>query len=1549
MPSKAQRTKGNAKPSSSARTAELLTGSGGSVTGFIGFSAFSTPRNVDQDDKTLTAEEDTAVDSEFRMVTRKLTKKDSVTKIKALQELAELVDQKDERDVKQLLPYWPRLFVKLAVDYDWRVRETTFKTHQVIAKIVGKSIAPHLKQMMPTWLLSTFDSYAPAASAAKSSLDNTFPGDKQRSAIDFTYAEILKFCIDILLNQTAESLGDKTVANLDEIQAKYIRFVSSSLSVLALVIQVVNDETKVKSHLEPLLADHKLWKFAKDKESSIRHAWYKLMSSIVHRCPSLAVENAKKLCSTTFSNLNESDPLVVSTLWEAALYIVASDELNEFCSDLNITKTLVPQLMNVLKEAGRGNAVAIYPNLLPMLSRLPLDEVADKEQFLCSFFENMKRGIEKAKVQSEVTAIYQAYFECIKFITLSNAVFKVSEEKLHFLSSIANAQVKDMMKKALTADSAFYAKGMFRPLVDLISGLGTLREQKLTIPICDTIDELFTMDFNRPCLVLRTTWFLQELMNRKRNRIKSVGFSDDEKHSTPKDSAPAVGSEFLGLLAKLLNIAIDENVISDDVWLKLMIQIMKLDQSNAVFASTTFSPVDHFIDTHIIPWFANCNDAAHFNYRRSLVTLFLVVCRKSPDFIASLNKTELITDIASLEIIFCHIAQNYKADKELASWLLGDTYTAIVLKLVDELVQLEKSHRSQMIWNIVKTCFSTELSNQACLGKVLTKFTTALNAQKKDTNNNTQVITFTCDLIGNMFDFYKPWSTLPVAIDLLESLFKLSCRTEKEQRGGLEAAWVKGIGLYMLSEYEAGHNKEPDHLMSRIAKFVHDSALEATSLSSVVLMVENVERLLDTIAEAAVDDKVKLTYPSLMRLFCLTETQWQSLISSIPQTIFYPEWFVGALAPPSNIASDQVISATKQIPTCCFAAVALSSILHKFSLVFGHLKFKAKGTGKDIIPVEMFTSQVPYLLISLGCAEKIAFHSADKDAEKFRAHIGYHTEKITCINHLAVVNKLVENAKTNSIYSLGLRAFGSDFKSLNIDLNTDLSHLTPENLTALQLCAGNLNSKKKHKLMQDCLNAIVCSEDVSATLPTNLLALLISCLKESEKSSLYEELIGPILTVFSSLKDSQADIFSFSNVHSPENSSKMRFASTVVELFRVCIADHLDDLLNSQEYVDFIFLALTSWTTNMSKNKDYLLSELDLAIFAARTFRLLAETSTKLSACSEDVQVAVEWNKFYSTKVSSSLVEILFAHSITSHFESHQKAVLCCLGEALSSLSFNSLPDVSSIRPTVQAAEEHEKHIQCIELGVNEARALSAMTSLLMHEYRLFNIVGHRVLMKLMPLIVPSIVQPEFKEDEDELVLSVPRPLRRVLEETDHVVDVLLSDYPIASCSVELDPTSDSHRISLAYMFAWLETIELFSQLTNETRPCVALYLKNSGLVYRLFDNLFRLMPVTDSETYSKARKLAMIKEPVDLKLDHCPSADEIRHLASNVYYAALKKMPALARLWLSSQEKRVVDIVNRFTSKYVSEHLSSEELGSVKDGTTGLGNTVVKGSNHGP
>lgn len=87
------------------------------------------------------------IDSNFQMVLKKMNKKDSTTKLKALQEFTELCKNSEIDAVKTILPFWPRLYCLLCTDVEHRVREAAHNAHRAVISKVKRSIAPYLKQI----------------------------------------------------------------------------------------------------------------------------------------------------------------------------------------------------------------------------------------------------------------------------------------------------------------------------------------------------------------------------------------------------------------------------------------------------------------------------------------------------------------------------------------------------------------------------------------------------------------------------------------------------------------------------------------------------------------------------------------------------------------------------------------------------------------------------------------------------------------------------------------------------------------------------------------------------------------------------------------------------------------------------------------------------------------------------------------------------------------------------------------------------------------------------------------------------------------------------------------------------------------------------------------------------------------------------------------------------------------------------------------------------------------------------------------------------------
>ncbi|KAK2506799.1 hypothetical protein MC885_009352, partial [Smutsia gigantea] len=431
-----QRTKGNLRPSNSGRAAELLAKEQGTVPGFIGFG--TSQSDLGYVPAIQGAEEiDSLVDSDFRMVLRKLSKKDVTTKLKAsffaMQEFGIMCTERDTEIVKGVLPYWPRIFCKISLDHDRRVREATQQAFEKLILKVKKHLAPYLKSLMGYWLMAQCDTYTPAASAAKDAFEAAFPPSKQPEAIAFCKDEITSVLQDHLIKETPDTLSDPQTVPEEEREAKFYRVVTSSLLALKKLLCLLpdNELDSLEEKFKVVLSQNKFWKYGKHNIPQIRSAYFELVSALCQRIPQLMKDEASKVSPSVLLSIDDSDPIVCPALWEAVLYTITTIE--DCWLHINAKKSVFPKMSAVLREGGRGLATVIYPYLLPFISKLPQSITDPKLEFFKNFLTSLVIGLSTERIKtsfSECSAVISAFFECLRFIMQQNLGEEEIEEML---------------------------------------------------------------------------------------------------------------------------------------------------------------------------------------------------------------------------------------------------------------------------------------------------------------------------------------------------------------------------------------------------------------------------------------------------------------------------------------------------------------------------------------------------------------------------------------------------------------------------------------------------------------------------------------------------------------------------------------------------------------------------------------------------------------------------------------------------------------------------------------------------------------------------------------------------------------------------------------------------------------------------------------------------------------------------------------------------------------------------------------------------------------
>ncbi|EDW69877.1 E3 ubiquitin-protein ligase listerin [Drosophila virilis] len=421
----APRTKNNAKPSSSSRSAELL---GTTTPIFVGFSAQADGNLVPFAPGFASAEQmpetfDASISPQTQIILRKLSKKDPMTKKKALQELHEYITESDLDALKNILPLWPKFYHNLANDVEHSVREQTQLVLQLLVSKCKRAMAPYLKQLVPVWLASRYDSYAPAASIASNSFRETFA--RTGEVCLHCQSEIIEYCTRNLTFHTPATLSIGKSLKPEEAEQKYQRVVIGSFKVLSFFIEQTSqaeDQEQLKQGLTTLLAHHKFWTFAKHKLSAIKAAWFDCIYHVL-QCPNLLevlIPQKSQLITTSFQFIDDADPLVAPHVWGCVLLL--QNNYEDWYSPLNIRKALLPKLSSLLRNAFNRNAHAICPNLLPFLSKITQASLQDLDiyEFYQRFFDDLKAAIvgphEPPLSKSDTSIMHNAYFECLRFI-----------------------------------------------------------------------------------------------------------------------------------------------------------------------------------------------------------------------------------------------------------------------------------------------------------------------------------------------------------------------------------------------------------------------------------------------------------------------------------------------------------------------------------------------------------------------------------------------------------------------------------------------------------------------------------------------------------------------------------------------------------------------------------------------------------------------------------------------------------------------------------------------------------------------------------------------------------------------------------------------------------------------------------------------------------------------------------------------------------------------------------------------------------------------------
>ncbi|XP_074644451.1 E3 ubiquitin-protein ligase listerin-like [Tubulanus polymorphus] len=1616
----ANRTKGNVRPSSSGRAVDMLSAATGGKMGFIGFDSMNdlgyVPAAVGND------EADSSVDPEFRMVLRKFSKKDATTKLKTVQEFACLCKEKGQEAVVAVLPYWPRLYNKLSTDNDRRVREATQLAFEQLILRVKRNLAPQLKPLMGCWLLAQCDAHAPAASAAVAAFDAAFPPNKQSEAVIFCKNEVLSYIKDNLLSQTPQTLSDPSSMSKEESESRFEKFITSSLFALRKVLLMMKEsgQTDVVSMVEGIVDNGKFWKYGKSQSSQIRSAFYAVLSALCQTNPELSVKYGKELSTLTLHNLDEVDPCVCGQLWDAILHIVST--IPDCWQYLNMRKAVLPKLWKLLHCGGAGNATAIYPNLLPLLSKIPDDTT--NEGFYAKFFNNMKAGLSERKVQqssSECGAVVSAFMECLRYALMKS--FNRNSENETFHEFLLSDQLIAIIQAAITEnESSLVNSPLFRELTSFLVFLHKANENryekiyrifwKYFSEICILTLDSCGVDGKRNYIIHRLALLIEAL----HSPIQYVGKTSTRVCFTDGKSP----TRMVSAKAKLPNVAtIDTSVLLDPAGNCVNLVSNLCHKSFSIarehkshphirFLSTVLARykmqclfmnvLDQFgesqqPDVHVtrafmrdivLPWIHEFENADNANdddddsdendeVLPALIDLLFSTYEAAPldiryDLLALISKSITTAKVMSC---FMRTLVDLKSDDGIRRWLksleFGKKLITFTNDLCEQSLRPEDEQTNDLTerWLLLSMALSTAdnfepLLNKDAVNEILLSLKNTLPqgaAGQISSEHGSRCISFICNLADSFFSNVKGCLLMAPAEDLLFTIFQLSFDSNASYMlEKLSKTWQ--CGVQALTGQQGGYMKDGGFFY-KAASFLKSQVVECRHIESLNRLTSQSVMLL------------KAMIPSGDSLQSTTCQEFAKHLNVEGVTALRTEdWFVTPLLEGTLIFLDQpVISQPVQtdlIPN------GIASTLYMGALLI-EMKKSGNETDEDSMVIDVCNVVVDAVdaisyCQSLAGRRKEALKNTQmgKSSSLLLSNTKQLWLHLTTEERLNVVERVLNKCSVEGdLCSLSLLVLLRDILSHNevpdlLEMVGSYERMSEMSLPLLHTLVTILPylSNDKLDIMINILTAQLISIPVDGDeISDNFLFLLASLVKGltvQDVANVNADVIVGVLDFLIHWKDSRETRMCFSSLLSDFSWKEVIANVEMMKFMTVVMQKYFENI--TREHWDFILCCLVSWIQSCHISAESIATILKNDLFAIHNCHLLQAVASLIPNL-EGHDLTTEWNEFFAEGIFSALFP-LFTQIMglvdQPSMTLDQEYLLVAMGAALVHCP-KSLVLNHQLPPKLMADD-------ATSLPIETQTLMNHLCPMLFSNTRAVQFTAYHLLVRFVGELSIHDSQNQSENDtknestttKDEIVsLSPPVGLMKILQTSTEGVQLLTSEYSLGE-TLDIEGFTVEHTVCMTYLLCWKLILRFFRGATSELRVQYASYLKETGSVETLLPHLFNLMPETplvvmkDSLTsHNSVQCLSSTKnlfsEKPALKVCAFPSTQEVYHLACSVYYNALKDLPAIVRQWSNDLDKRKAGIVDKFTTKYVSPVLSTEEIQSISEKDKEMDNMVVK------
>ncbi|KUI69086.1 E3 ubiquitin-protein ligase listerin [Cytospora mali] len=364
------------------------------------FGGFSTPSASTGSLSYLSEDPDFSLISDSNIVVsfKNLLKKDNTTKSKALADLVQYTqahpNDQDGGVEEAVLETWVRLYPRISIDNDRRVRELSHTLQFELLKSARKRMERNIPKVAGAWLAGTFDKDKAVAKAATEGF-SVFLTTEEKVANFWRKCQpqVLQYATDAVM-ETPDTLSDERSTKPEDAEAKYYRVIAASFSLVLGLLQRLSsaDTEKYNTEYETFFASGPgdcVWSFATADDSYVRKMVYQLLQ--------LCMEKRSELIQPQLFQIGKiltSDALKKSQMGSAVDFVTVLTNLTLQDSQIwGTKKPPIARLRGFVEKGSQGGPPSFWQNLDKLLAAVPPETMSS--ELASQFFKSFRSGISR--------------------------------------------------------------------------------------------------------------------------------------------------------------------------------------------------------------------------------------------------------------------------------------------------------------------------------------------------------------------------------------------------------------------------------------------------------------------------------------------------------------------------------------------------------------------------------------------------------------------------------------------------------------------------------------------------------------------------------------------------------------------------------------------------------------------------------------------------------------------------------------------------------------------------------------------------------------------------------------------------------------------------------------------------------------------------------------------------------------------------------------------------------------------------------------------------